>query len=74
MRPSGGQLLTSSAGISDDSMSGYGLPDWVRCPECNHPCFEIVTFPRSTVGMKCGYCGEKTIEIVRSIGTNGSDG
>jgi ribosomal protein S27E len=55
-------------------MSGYGLPEWVRCPECNHPCVEIVTFPRSTVGLKCGYCGEKTIEIVRSIGTDGPDG
>jgi hypothetical protein len=48
-------------------MSGYGLPDWVRCPECNHPGVRIVTFPPKTVGMKCIHCGEKTIEIVRAI-------
>ena len=74
MRQSDGRLPTSFAGTFDDRRSGYGLSDWVRCPKCNHPCVELATFPRSTVGMKRGYYGEKTIEIVRSIGTDGPDG
>ena len=48
-------------------MTGYGLPDWVQCPECNHSGVRIVTFPPKTVGMKCLYCGTRTIEIVRAI-------
>lgn len=51
---------------TDDRMSGYGLPDWVRYPECTPLC-RIVTFPRSTVDMTCRYCGEKTVEIVRAV-------
>jgi len=48
-------------------MSSYELLNWVRCPECNHPDIRIITFPRWTVGMKCGYCSESTIDVVRSI-------
>lgn len=73
MHQLGGRLPTSSAGTFNDRRLGEGLPDWVRWSECNHPCVEIVTFPRSTVGVKCGDCGEKTIEIARSTGTDGPD-